>query len=243
MAIVKQLKPVGVTDELRGADYLAWLDGRGAVRLLDRFGRVLLLEDAGSESLLAILEREGDEAATAVLIDVIAELHAPGRATPPSTLEPLESWFASLFARADRESRQVTAYHALVVEAAAIARELLADQRDVGPLHGDIHHENVHRAARGWLAIDPKGLIGDAAYDVANVFCNPLRPRADVRTDPTRIRHIAHAFAGRFDRNPGDVLHWAFAYACLSASWHLEDGDADDAKRTFGVAAAIRAAM
>jgi streptomycin 6-kinase len=241
-AIVKELKPIGVDDELRGAEYLAWLDGRGAVRLLDRYGTALLLEDAGSEPLAALLEREGDEVATEVLLEVIAALHAPDRTKPPPPLEPLETWFASLLAQPGRESRIEAETLELVADGASVARELLADQRDVRPLHGDIHHENIHRAERGWLAIDPKGLVGDAAYDVANVFCNPLR-RDDLHTDPARIRHIGRAFADRFDRDPRDVLRWAFAYACLSASWELDAGHAGDANRTFRVAAAIRATL
>ncbi|MCV5256227.1 aminoglycoside phosphotransferase family protein, partial [Escherichia coli] len=36
-AIVKGLKPIeDIADELRGADYLVWRNGRGAVRLLGR---------------------------------------------------------------------------------------------------------------------------------------------------------------------------------------------------------------
>ncbi|MEX7474771.1 aminoglycoside phosphotransferase family protein, partial [Acinetobacter baumannii] len=35
--IVKGLKPIeDIADELRGADYLVWRNGRGAVRLLGR---------------------------------------------------------------------------------------------------------------------------------------------------------------------------------------------------------------
>jgi streptomycin 6-kinase len=51
---------------------------------------------------------------------------------------------------------------------------LLATQRDVVALHGDMHHENVLRfGSRGWLAIDPKGLTGERGFDYANIFCNP----------------------------------------------------------------------
>jgi len=51
---------------------------------------------------------------------------------------------------------------------------LLADQHDVGVLHGDIHHGNIlDFGPRGWLTIDPKGLIGERDFDYANLFCNP----------------------------------------------------------------------
>jgi streptomycin 6-kinase len=53
-------------------------------------------------------------------------------------------------------------------------RDLLAAPQDVCALHGDLHHGNVlDFKERGWLAIDPKGLIGDRGFDFANIFCNP----------------------------------------------------------------------
>lgn len=51
-AIVKGLKPIkDIADELRGADYLVWRNGRGAVRLLGRENNLMLLEYAGANAL------------------------------------------------------------------------------------------------------------------------------------------------------------------------------------------------
>jgi streptomycin 6-kinase len=45
---------------------------------------------------------------------------------------------------------------------AATARELLAKPSEVVVLHGDIHRGNVlDFGPRGWLASDPKGLVGE----------------------------------------------------------------------------------
>ena len=42
-------------------------------------------------------------------------------------------------------------------------------------LHGDLHHWNILRASRQpWLAIDPKGIIGDPAFEVAAWMLNPV---------------------------------------------------------------------
>lgn len=235
-AIVKDLNPIGVEDELRGADLLAWRGGHGAVRLLDREGSTLLLEDAGPTSLLDRFGELGDEASTKVILDVLEALHASGPAVRPTALQPLGERFASLFALAD------AGVEPLILEGAKIARRLLGDRRDVRPLHGDIHYGNVHASDRGWLAIDPKGLVGDAAYDVANLFYNPL-DRQDLRTDLGRIRSIATAFGVRFHRDPADVLAWAFADMCLNASWHLEEGNVPRATSDLEIAAAIRAVL
>ena len=232
-AIVKDLKPIGIEDELRSADYLEWRGGQGAVRLLAREAGTLLLEDAGSEAVLDRYDEIGDEAATDILVGVVQALHVPGPRAVSSALQPLRERFVSLFEQADAGREP------LLLEGASVARRLLEEARDVRPLHGDIHHGNVYRSARGWLAIDPKGLAGDTAYDVANLFYNPLH-RQDLRTDPARIRSMATAASARLGRRPADVLAWAFADMCLNASWHLEDGRADDAADDLEIARAIR---
>ena len=74
------------------------------------------------------------------------------------------------------------------------ASEPLAAQRDVVPLHGDIHHRNIRQSARGWLAFDANGLVGERAYDCANTLCYPYRgiPRHDdlVHDEPRLLRHL-----------------------------------------------------
>jgi streptomycin 6-kinase len=66
-----------------------------------------------------------------------------------------------------------------------IADKLLDDPRDIVALHGDIHHGNIlDFGERGWLAIDPKGLIGERGFDYANNFCNP---DAAIATRPGRL--------------------------------------------------------
>ena len=50
-AIIKDLKPFDdVADELRGAHYLSWREGKGAVRLLGFEGQQMLLEYAGEQA-------------------------------------------------------------------------------------------------------------------------------------------------------------------------------------------------
>lgn len=195
-AIVKDLTPIGVEDELRGADLLEWRNGSGYVRLLERDNATLLMEDAGAYSLLDHLDEHGDASATAVAAEAVARMHSPLARPVPDALQPLDARFASLFTVARTDA------NGLFVDAAGVASELLSDQRDVRPLHGDFHHENLLLGGRGWLAIDPKGLIGDPAYDAANLFYNPVR-RADLRLDPVRIRAMAAALAPAVGRDSG----------------------------------------
>jgi streptomycin 6-kinase len=238
-AVVKELKPFDdVEDELRGRHFLAWRHGEGAVRLLGFQANMMLLEYAGERHLTAVLDESGDGDATEIAAAVIGKLHSPSHLPSPVELQPLRDRFASLFEKAtiDRNAGRESLY----VDAAIIAERLLADQRRLHPLHGDLHHDNILHGERGWLAIDPKGVLGDPAFDAANIFYNPL-DRDDLCLDPQRIARLAAVFARTLDQDPRCVLDFAIAYGCLSAAWHLGDGNNEDELRELSVAAAIRA--
>ena len=118
-----------------------------------------------------------DDEASCIACDVIARLHKP-RSAPPPGLVPLTIWFEALESAAQCEG-------GVLLESLAVARELLASPRDIVVLHGDVHHENVlDFASRGWLAIDPKRIIGERGYDYANLLCNPELPTV---TDPSDL--------------------------------------------------------
>ncbi|KRB31636.1 3'-kinase [Mesorhizobium loti] len=238
-AVVKALKPFDdVADELRGEHFLAWRRGEGAVRLLARSGHSMLLEYAGDTLLSRVLDEQGDDAATEIAADLMAKLFSPSKHPFPPELQPLRERFASLFKKAatDRGARRDSLY----VEAAAIADRLLDDPHDVRPLHGDLHHENILHGPRGWLAIDPKGVLGDPGFDAANMFYNPL-DRDALCLDPLRIAHMGEVFARTLGQSPAAILDHAIAYGCLSAAWHHEDDNAAEENRELSIAKTIRA--
>jgi streptomycin 6-kinase len=101
---------------------------------------------------------------------------------------------------------------------------LLDAQSPPVPLHGDLHHDNILRAESVWVAIDPKGLLGDPAYDYANSFQNPERAERLVQ-DPERIARHAGILAKISGIDRRNLLGWAAAHAVLSGGWHVEDGN------------------
>src|SRR5690349_1868059 len=139
-------------EESRGAAVMIWWNGSGAARVIEHDGDAVLLERAtGCRSLADMAVHGEEDAASRILCDVVARLHAPRDSAPPP-LVPLAQWFRALDPMALREG-------GILVRSAETARRLLADPRDVVALHGDVHHLNVlDFEARGWLAIDPKGL-------------------------------------------------------------------------------------
>lgn len=228
--VVKTLKPAGM-EEMRGAHYLHWRGGHGAARLYDLKATSMLLEYAGSYHLEEHLERGKDAECLEIFGHVITALHQASSLPIPSDLQPLDRHFSGLFAAAGATP--------LYAQAAAVAKRLLATPHMPIPLHGDIHHENIIEGPRGWLVIDPHGLVGDAAFDTANIFYNPL-DRDDLCLDLDRARHMAEHFAPLIKRHPAFILDYAFAYGCLSAAWHREDGNDKDEARELTIAAALR---
>lgn len=55
-----------------------------------------------------------------------------------------------------------------------LADLLLATSPEPVFLHGDLHHYNILRGQAGWRMIDPKGVVGDPAYEAAAFIRNPI---------------------------------------------------------------------
>lgn len=241
LAIAKVLKKKVLKDSLRGADFIAWRAGIGCVELFDQSDNILLMEHAGTETLRDVLFRDGnDDATTEIAAEVLLRYHQPSEQSPPSSLLTLPLYFESLFRKAEQDRHD--GVDNPFVEAARLAQTLIDQQRDIKPLHGDLHHENIMHSDRGWIIIDPAGLIGDAALDVANMFSNPL-DRFDLTRSEARIASMAAIFSRALQRDERLLLQYAFAYGCLSATWHEEDGNAEERDNELAVAATIKAVL
>lgn len=207
---------IALSDEERhGGALMVWWHGQGAAKILAHDGDVLLMERAmGKKSLVTMAERQDDEA-TRILCSVASQLHAPRNELPPRTLISLHRWFQGL-------EKAAVEYGGLFRQAADTAQYLLQTPQDSVVLHGDMHHRNVlDFGAQGWLAIDPKGLIGERSFDFANIFCNPDK---EIATRPGRLEHQATLVSEIAGLDRQRLMQWIFAYAGLSATWHLEDG-------------------
>jgi len=217
------LKLAGIAEEARGGRVMQWWGGDGAARVLARRGAAVLLERGGAS--LAGLD---DAVATPVICAAAAGLHR-ARAGRVPRLVPLRRWFRALLA----------AREGVLAEAAAVARGLLDDPREVVVLHGDLHHMNVlDFGARGWLAIDPKGLVGERGFEFATLLRNPDAGRA---LAPGRLEREVARVAGLAGVERRRLLHWVMAVAGLSAAWFLADGA--DAAADLSLAEMARARL
>jgi len=211
------LKIAGGEEEARGGALMEWWGGDGAAHVFARDDKALLLERLTGERCLAAMARGGeDDAATKILCQTVGRLHTERAAPPPETLVPLPIWFRDLAPAADRHG-------GIFVRAHQAARELLASAHQPVVLHGDVHHDNVlDGGSRGWLAIDPKGLIGERGFDYANLLCNP---GVEIAGAPGQLRRRVGIVAREAKLEAKRILTWALAWTGLSASWTLQDGD------------------
>jgi streptomycin 6-kinase len=89
-------------------------------------------------------------------------------------------------------------------------------------MHGDFHHYNILSSERGWLVIDPKGVLGPAGYEVGPFLLNPwgdLSQLADHRRKTRKRIDILHEHLG-FERER--IREWGVAHAILSSWWSFE---------------------
>jgi streptomycin 6-kinase len=212
-------------EEKWGAGLMVWWDGDGAARVIEHADDAVLLERAtGKRSLVNMAEHGSDDEASQIICNVVAALHTP-RNSPAPDLIPLTTWFQALMTAREGE---------ILRRSAETARVLLTDPRDVVPLHGDIHHQNIlDFGDRGWLAIDPKRLKGERGFDYANLFCNPGH---SVAAAPGRLARQVEVVAQAAQLERMRLLQWTLAWAGLSAAWAIEESNHEDAAMTIRVA-------
>jgi len=203
---------------------LRHFDGVGSCRLLaaDETAGALLLERLEPGRLLFTIE--DDEAATRIAAEVMGRLWRPAPSAHPfPTVARWGEGFARLRRRFASGSGPLPA--PLFERAERRFAELLASSAPAVVLHGDLHHWNVLSAERTpWLAIDPKGVVGEPAYEVGAWLRNPLPSLLD-RPAPGRIlARRLDLLAETLGLDRERLRGWGFAQAILSAWWCLEDG-------------------
>ena len=180
-AVIK-VTPASDDESDEEADALRLWAGDGAVPLLrhDRERRVLLLGRARPGGDLASID---DEEATTIAVEVAQRLWRPAGGPFRWIGDHVPRWLAR---PQDAPGRRLV----------PLARRLY-DELDVESstlVHGDFHHHNLLASGRGYVAIDPKPMLGEPEYDVASFLWNPLSYR--MRLDVTERRLAVFAAAG-----------------------------------------------
>ena len=200
-------------------------NSRGSVRLIDADPRagVLLLERLTPGRMLSELGRQEDEEATRIAARVMKKLWRP---LPESHGFTTVAYWAQGFLRLRNQFNGATGPfpEKLVAHAEEIFQRLLANTQREVLLHGDLHHFNILSAEREpWLAIDPKGVAGDPAYDAGALLRNPSPAIYSwPGLDKIQARRL-DILANELQISRRRIQEWAYAQIVLSAWWSFED--------------------
>jgi streptomycin 6-kinase len=224
-------------DEWRSGEVMEAFAGRAVARVFEYADGALLLERLSPATPLAGMALQGrDDEATEVLADVIAQMSPRSR---PRSCPTVEEWGKGFdrYAAARRDEIRADLFE----RARSLYVELCRSQAATRLLHGDLHHYNVlHDAGRGWVAVDPKGVIGEVEYEIGAGLRNP-NERPELFADARCVERRLELLASRLNIDVGRALRWAFSQAVLSAIWGMEDGYAVDATNpSLRLAEAIR---
>lgn len=210
---------------------LRLFDGEGACKLIDadEAKGFLLLERLQPGEMLSTLD--DDEEATRIAAEVMKRIwrfdygaaNTPLRSARNKFIQ-LSNWFDGLKRLREMFNGGTGPLDAKLVERVERStNDFFAENHSPVLMHGDFHHFNILSSERGWLVIDPKGVIGPACYEVGPLMMNPwgrlprggrLKSRIERRVD------ILHEHLG-FERER--ILEWSLAHAILSAWWGIDD--------------------
>lgn len=113
----------------------------------------------------------------------------------------------------------------LVESAESLSRDLLSENKDEVLLHGDFHHYNVLESERGWLVIDPKGVIGPRGYELGPLLFNPIDRFLNEGNPQVRTERRIAILSEMLDMEAERIRAWAICHAVLSAWWCVEGND------------------
>ncbi len=203
-------------DELKQeALALKAFDGFGIIKLLMENDGMLLLERAVPGVSLKSYFPEKEPDAIHITCKCLKRLHkAPIPREHP--LPHIGDWLKAL----DKNLNVPDHY---LHKARRLRDELMITASTPVLLHGDLHHDNILQNGNDWVAIDPKGVIGDPAYDVAAFIRNPI-PALLTHNDARHIiDHRITRFATILKLSEQRIINWCYVQAILAWAWTLED--------------------
>lgn len=228
---------------------LVFFAGRGAAALLeaDLDRGALLLEGVRPGSSLGDVACDGtdavaDERATSAAASVMRQLARPAPTGLPCPT--FANWIDHL---GERMATEYAADSALAVfprrwieRAGRLAIELAASEESPVLLHGDLHHGNILLAEPAasrfgepltrqevdwptWLAIDPKGVIGEPIWETGPLLLNALPEDCASATFRPILARRVDQLAEEIATDRERLRAAGVVRAVLASFWMLED--------------------
>jgi len=216
---------VGLTDEFPSQpEALRHFGGQGMVQLLayDEQDAAMLMERLRPGTSLRAVEN--DEQAISAATEVMRRIWRPlpTEHYPFPTVTDWGKGFARL--RALYNGGTGPFPPAIFDRAEKMYAELCASMAEPVLLHGDLHQDNILAAEREpWLAVDPKGVIGEPVYETGSILRNFWPDILSVGNPKALMARRIDQLAAELGFERARIYDWAFAQAVLSVLWGVED--------------------
>ncbi|MCX7124792.1 MAG: aminoglycoside phosphotransferase [Gammaproteobacteria bacterium] len=202
-------------DECRALHYF---NAQGAIALLnyDADYSALLLERAMPGDLLISKHTDIENTIRIYAHTVNTLLH---RSEIPAGVTHVSHWCCAL----DRinDSRISKQYVDLALQ---LRTFLLSATNNERVCHGDLHCENVIHNQEQWIVIDPKGIIGEMAFEAAAFDLLSDHELKNSDKIPELILSRTKLLSDGLHIEQARLLYWIFLRTVISAQWFAEDG-------------------
>jgi len=204
-----------IEDEFNALQHFA---GAGAIKVIDYCSEyhALLLEQAVPGYLLKEHHPKKIEEVIHIYAAVVKKLNKQSQIKQP--FKHVREWCTVIDDMNDPRIPQN-----YIIQAKALRAMLLSTLQDEYLCHGDLHLENIIQHHSDWLAIDPKGIVGEVAFEAAAcdlISDEELKEPALVVPKLTyRIQLLSNAL----DLDKNRLIGWIFLRIMLSIQWFIED--------------------
>lgn len=194
-------------------------DGVGTIEIIDYDIKyhALLLQQAIPGQVLKSIYPEQTIFVIDCYVDVINKLHSKSL-LKTYQYRHIKDWLAAID---NCKSKQVPKF--LLEKAISLKNKLLESLTQQKLLHGDLHLENILQNGSEWVAIDPKGIIGEPEFEVA-AFDFILNKELN---DALNIKNIFEERTGmlahKSNLNLSRIKEWIFVRLILFAVWAIQD--------------------
>ena len=208
-------------DEWRSGEALEAFGGEGTVRVYEYVGGAVLLERLSPATPLTVMALNGDDdKATGVLAEVIRKMSRARKS--PEAWVTVDDWGRGFDRYLAGNDNQIP--KELAEQGGRVYARLCASQKSLRLLHGDLQHYNVlFDYERGWVSIDPKGVVGEVEYEIGASLRNPCE-KPELFASLESVERRLRRYEARLKIDSRRALEWGFAQAVLSAVWSVEDG-------------------
>lgn len=199
---------------------LIYFNANGSIKLIDNNKQyhALLIQQAIPGTTLKSFYPDQINFVMDCYVDTIKRLHDK-RLPAKHSYHHISDWLKAI----DKlKPNQPCPAHLLEI-AISLKNALLATLTTEVFLHGDLHHDNILKNDDQWLAIDPKGIIGEAEFEIAAfdfMYITELVNQADIKV---LFESRVNLLAQKANLNAQRIKDWVFVRLILMAAWHIEE--------------------